>query len=477
MDEYPDVKKYLEHSVEVSDFAFRRSNFYDIVTEYIGDCASVGTAHILTEEDVNKGRIIFQVPHFRECYIAEDAYGFVNTLYRVCNYKLSQLVEKFGLEKILSACHITKEMYGNNPYQDREVLWAIYPRKERDNGRIDAINKSFSSMWILRGGGNPGERLLEESGFDSFPGATWRWRKNSNEWYGRGPGHDAFVAVMTSNAQGRSNLIAAQKMVEPPIVGTLDMRGQINIGPKGFTYVESMERQMPKPLITGIQLPFAIEQQDRMDNAIKEFFHVPFFLMLWQAAMNKVELTATQVIGMQGEQAAVLGTRVGRLESEACNPIHDRVFEIEQKAGRMPEPPQILYDYSGHRIEIDYIGPLAQAQKRLVKTRSIQAGIQLTAELANIVGPQALDYVDVDNTVMEILESTGFPPSLIRSEDDVREIRAMRQKQQDLAMQTEMITKLAKASQAAGKATQQGSPLDALVNNAQLGASEEGASA
>ncbi len=456
MDEYPDVKRYLQAKEEVAYSAFNRSNFYDVITELISDAATAGTAHLICEEDIDSGRIVFTVPHFRECFIAEDRFGRVDTNYRVQNLTLRQLADKFGYDKMVKIDPSFKTDYENNFHTEREIIHSVYPRKDYDKQRIDKKNKPIASLWVLK----DKTKLIEESGYSWSSHFTWRWRKNNNEWYGYSPSWDSYVDNMTANQQGRSNLIAGQKMAEPPMVGVPDMRGAVNIGPKGWTWVMDMA-MMPKPLITGIQLPYSVEAQERTDRAIQENYYVPFFLMLFQAAMNKVELTATQVVEMMGEQASVLGTRTGNFQNEILESTHDAVNNIEEEADRMPEAPQILLDYAGGRIEIDYLSPLAQAQSRLTKLRALRSGGQLIAEAANL-SPPILDNFDWDEYAKELADASGFPAKLIRDKDQVDSIREIRAKQQQQQQMMENLPKIAKAAASAGKATEEGSPMQAL---------------
>ena len=71
--------------------AFNRSNFYDVVTEFISDGATCGTAHLLIEEDMERASINFLVPHFRECFIAENQFKKVDTVYRIYKMTFRQL--------------------------------------------------------------------------------------------------------------------------------------------------------------------------------------------------------------------------------------------------------------------------------------------------------------------------------------------------------------------------------------------------
>jgi hypothetical protein len=460
MDSYPQVRQWLQDCEEVQYSAFARSNFYDIVTEFIRDGAGPGTAHIIAEEDVGAGRISFTVPHYRECFIAENQYGRVDTNYRVYKLTLKQMAEKFGLERMKEIDSNFEQAYKDNLHADREVIHAVYPRSNWTPGREDGKGKKIESVWLQRAP----LKLIEEDGYDWMPSITWRWRKNNDEWYGRSPSWDAYVDIMLANHQGKDNLEGGHRMVWPPMVAPSNLRGQINVGPKGWTYMDGdLNTMAPRPLVTGIQLPYTVDAQERTKQIIRDHYAVDFFLALTMAAQQKIELTATQVMEMAGEKAAVLGTRVGMLQSEALDPIHDRVFEIEYRSGRMPTPPPVLQEAYGGMVEIEYMGPLAQAQLRLSKERSIQAGITLVSQIAQ-VNPTCLDMIDWDGAIEDALDSTGFPSNRIRTPEQVTAIRQQRLQAQERDKKIETMTPMAKLLRAAGPKPEPGSPAQKLMS-------------
>src|SRR5271157_1507833 len=61
IDSYPQVQKWLQDCQTVMYSAFNRSNFYDVITEFISDGSSAGTAHMIIEEDVARNSIVFTV--------------------------------------------------------------------------------------------------------------------------------------------------------------------------------------------------------------------------------------------------------------------------------------------------------------------------------------------------------------------------------------------------------------------------------
>ena len=484
VDSYPQVQMWLQDCQTVLYSAFNRSNFYDVVTEFISDGATCGTASMLVEEDVENARQVFTVPHFRECYIAENQYKKVDTNYRVYSMTLRQLAQKFGWDEMCDVEPNFERDYKSNMHAKRDVLHAVYPREDYEPWRIDAKGKRWASDWVYSRGGKimsprgPGKgakladenhSIVKEGGYDSMPMITWRWRVNCDEVYGRGPAHDAFISIAKINQMARTNLVTAQRAAEPPLVAYSDLRGAIQRGPNAITYMESnrgdLRTRMPQSLYTGVQnLPFNVEFQDRVAQVINEHFHTDVFMMMSQlaAAGQSERMVIEQIQELQGEKAAILGTRVGNLQSEAFDPLIERVYSIEAESGRIPTPPDILLESIHGPVEIQYLGPLAQAQTRLTKVRAIQAGISLATQVSQL-NPIAMDQVDFDKAVGEILDATGFPASCLRDPRKVMAIREQRNKSAQVQQEAETVPQLAKAAAALSKAPESGSILKKLM--------------
>lgn len=489
IDTYPQVQRWLQDSQDVMYSAFNRSNYYDMVPEFISDGATCGTAHLVVEEDVAGAQIVFKVPHFRECFIAENQWGKVDTCYRVYKMTLRQFVQKFGMETMEAADPNFRKDYESNMYAEQEILHAVQPRADYDPGKMGARFKQWESQWVYRKGGKildtsgrqlatatmEGVNSLGQGGYDTMPIITWRWRVNSDETYGRGPAHDAFVSIAQSNQMGRTNLITAHQAAEPPLIAYSDMRGAIQRGPAGITYLESnrgdIRTRAPMPLYTGVQqLPFTVEYQDRVRQIINQFFHTDVFAMFAQlAASGKSErMVQEQIAELQGEKAAILGTRVGNLQSEAFDPLIYRVFSIEAAAGRIPSPPDILLESVHGPVEVQYLGPLAQAQTRLTKVRAITTGLSLLQNMAQF-NPTVIDAVDIDAAAKEAMDAVGFPVELYRQPRQIAAIRDQRNKMAQQERTAENAPKLARAAASLSKAPEAGSIMKQLTDGGQGG--------
>jgi len=187
-----------------------------------------------------------------------------------------------------------------------------------------------------------------------------------------------------------------------------------------------------------------------------------FFTLLSRAAMDGRQLNVPQVLEMQGEKAVMLGTVVGRLISDCFDPLVDRVFQIEWNAGRIPPPPDILVQQmGGSRITVHYMGPLAQAQRRLFRTQGIYQSLEALRPLAEI-RPDVYDNVDLDVMSREIMEATGLSAKVIKDPRIVAKERAALAQQIAQEKQTQMMLQLAQQVPNLSKAPEEGSPVDSL---------------
>lgn len=463
MGDVPEVRLWLDECEEGLYSAFKRSNYYDIMSEYFLDGGSIGTSTVYMEEDIPEQRLVFNCRHPGEIAIAEDRYGRVDTVFREFKLTVRQAVDQFGAKNLSQ--HV-QEMYQRERYEeDVGFIHGVFPRRDRNVLKRTAEEMPWASVYIETTGTSRGGSALSQadsqdlvarvSGYPYMPYAVWRWRKNSNERYGRSPAFDALVDILGVNRISKTLLRAAQVAVEPPIWAPSENMGQLRLGPRGINYYGDPER-IAKPMEFG-QYPIGEDQENQRRQAIEKHFKVDFFLLLQRLER---QATATEIIERQGEKAAVLGATVGRLASECLDPIIDNAFFVELTAGRLPQPPQVLVDYiaaTGRgRIDIDYLGPLAQAQKRLFKSQGILQGMEMLLPMAQLK-PEVLDNFDFDFIARELSDAVGMPEKSKLPMKLVQAVREQRAQQQQAIMEQEQMVRgaegietMAKADQASG---------------------------
>ena len=152
-------------------------------------------------------------------------------------------------------------------------------------------------------------------------------------------------------------------------------------------------------------------------------------------------MTATEVIQRNEEKMRLLGPVLGRLQSELLKPLIDRCFNILLRRNQFAEAPEFL---SGQDIEIEYVSPLAKAQKSS-ELQSIMRGIEILGSLANVA--PVFDYVNFDNLVKH-LGIVGMPQKLLKSQN---EVNAQRQEQAAQAEQQQQMAQMQQVAQAGGQ--------------------------
>lgn len=169
-------------------------------------------------------------------------------------------------------------------------------------------------------------------------------------------------------------------------------------------------------------------------------------------------MTAREVIERTQEKLQQLGPVVERLQFEFLSPIIERVYNILDRAGIFPpiEDPDMQEILNGEEIKIEYISPLAQAQKMsgLVNIEQAYAFVmQLAQGDPNIL--HKFNFVEALNRYFEML---GAPSTIRRTDDEYNQImqglqqQAQKQEAEQNAMN--MIQAAVPAAQAAKNATE-----------------------
>ncbi len=449
--ELPGARLWIQEVEKKFYQIFRESNFYKAIYDMFLDSGAFGTAVMYIELVVATGKVKFSTRHLKEIYISEDKYQIPDTIMRRFYMSAMDLIKTFGEEKFDEGF---LERAKNKPYEMHKVVHAVFPREDRDFYKIDQINKPFASIYILED-----ERLLlREGGYDDNPYVILREGKNPDEVYGRGPSHDALPEILRAQQIARTSMRARQKAVDPPVTYPKELMGILDLDPAGENPVSPGAGKV-EPINQGQYYPAGTEQEQMIRQSIREKYNVDFWLML--NSMVGKNLTATQVLEMQSEKAAVLGTLLGLINDQLLDPLFDRVFSICYKAGKFPPPPPALAE-TGAKIKVSYIGPLAQKQKQFHAVYGLQQALGQYLPLIQI-DPSIKDVVDWEETARYVLESGGAPEKIIRDKKTVKAIQEKRAQLQEMMMQQQQGQNIADLYQKTQKAPEKGSGAEALA--------------
>ena len=426
IDNEDEAKLWLEASTDAMYTAFNRSNFQQEIFELYHDLITFGTAAMFIEED-DDDIIKFSTRHIDEVYIAENDKGRIDTVFRRFHISARAAMQKFGDATSTDI----KSIFKKDPYQEVEILHAVYPRSDFNPKKKDKGNMPFESVYLEYKNSNE----LSVGGFKEFPFVVPRYLKASNEIYGRSPAMTALPDVKMLNEMSKTTIKAAQKQVDPPLLVPDDgFLLPVRTVPGGLNFYRSGTRDRIEPLNIGANNPLGLNMEEQRRDAIRAVFYVNQLMM-----QQGPQMTATEVIQRNEEKMRLLGPVLGRLQSELLKPLIDRVFNILLRNNQLPPAPEFL---SGQDIEIEYVSPLAKAQKS-TELQSIMRAIEILGSMANVA--PVFDYVNFDNLVKHLADIVGVPQKILKSQSQVNAERQQAQQQQQEQMQMQQVQQLAKA--------------------------------
>ena len=449
----PAVRDWLDRTEFRMYMTLLRSNFYDETWKFIYDGITLGTAAMYAMDDIARERVVFEAVHPGEIYIAENQYGEVDVLHRKRRLSAKQMVEMFGEADCPEA---VKNAYKASPFQEFEVIHAVFPRQEYDDRKLDKKSKRVAEVYLM----TAGNHILREGGFDEFPYQVWRYLKTGKDPYGLSPATLAMPDIKGLNLMAKTLLGAAQLAVDPAYNVPGYLLGKTQLKPRGLNYMENPSDRIT-PVNTGDKFPIGLDREKAKQEQIKERFHLDVFLLLSQ--MSGGQRTAYEVSELMAEKAAVLGAELGSFNT-ALDGILDDVYRIETQRSRslMPPPPQELFEAYGQengviRFDPIYMGPLAQAQReRFAKDgiRKFMAELQglVNLQMAAQQAAEVLDNFDLDEASRILADSNRVPAKMIRAQQQIDAVRqgrvAAMQQQNQQAQAMEAVQGLKTVSEA-----------------------------
>ena len=420
-----EAKAWLESATEVMYSAFNQSNFQQEIFELYHDLITFGTAAMFIEED-DEDNLKFSTRHINEIYISENDKGRIDTVFRKFRISARAAIQKFGNVSTHIAVTAKKD-----PYEEVEILHAVYPRSDFNPTKQDKENMPFESIYMDADSGDE----LSVSGFKEFPFVVPRYLKASHEIYGRSPAMTALPDVKMLNEMSKTIIKSAQKQVDPPLLVPDDgFMLPVRTVPGGLNFYRAGTRDRIEPLNIGANNTLGLNMEEQRRNSIRNAFYVNQLMM-----QDGPQMTATEVIQRNEEKMRLLGPVLGRLQSELLKPLIDRAFAILMRRNLFAQAPDFL---SGQDIEIEYVSPLAKAQKS-TELSSIMRAIEILGSLSNVA--PVFDHINMDKLVRHLTGIVGVPQKILKPQAELNAERQQAAQQQEQMQQMQQVQQLAEA--------------------------------
>lgn len=411
-----EVRRYLDR-VNETLFKVRyapRSNFQSQSGEVVLDVGAFGTG-ILFIDDVLGIGIRYKSLPLSQCYIAEDAYGRVDTLHRKLKWTAHQAASKFGADRLPEAIRRALDV---EPHRKFEFLHCIRPNPDRNPRRKDYQGMPFWSCYIAL---EEGRSIIDEGGFRTFPCAVPRYETSPNESYGRSPAMNVLPDIKMLNEMSKTVMRAAHMVTAPPIMLSDDgALQQFNLRPNALNFgaVDDQGRPRAIPFQSGGRVDIGLD----MMNQRREIINDAFFVTLFRILVEEPQITATEAMLRAQEKGQLLAPTMGRMQTELLGPCVERELDILAHNGALGPMPDALREFymSGGEHVIEYQSPLNLAQKAGAGV-AIMNTLQAIAPLAQ-VDPNVMHRYNIDKAGEILGRINGVPEEIIRSDEEVAEL-------------------------------------------------------
>lgn len=464
---YDHTKDYLAMTwlEQVADIIYScysepRTNTNDALHESYMDLGSFGTACIYQDWDRKENHLFFKTYPLADVRILENANGYVDSVWRDVQMSTRQIRETWP--DIAESNRAIKEE--RNEERFWKVVHCVFPRTDRSAQKLNAKNKKYASYYFCA----ELKQVFSESGYDEFPYHVPRWAKRAGEMYGRSPGMTCLPDIKMLQAMEKVQIKSMQKLVDPPLLVPNDgFMLPIETKPSSLIFYDNGtgDNNMIRPLETKAQVQVGEDKMEQKRQYIRKCFYAD-----WLQRMKKTERqTATEIMDDRQEMMQMMAPILGRLQSELTGPMIARTYNLLNARGMIPPAP---YSLQRRKIKIVYISPVAIAQLA-IKGTVIKAFVEEMMGMAQAM-PEVIDSLDPDGIAKTLSIVQNVPRGVLRNPDEVKKIRAQRQKQQQAAMAAQTAEPASAAAKNLATAQEKGLDLSQVGSMGAAGAAGEG---
>lgn len=398
----------------------------------------------------DEGKLYFRYCEIMNTWFRRDRFGRLLALH----YEIDMCaLEAYGLWGDSLSDEVIKAAY-ESPLKCFKFIQAVYKRDDPIFSDIEHfdIERDYIELFIQKDSQDNRDNtnqnqmagILAQEGYHTMPFMDWPYFLKSNENYGRGPLGTALITVKRLHGMNKTAMVKAQRDAAPPLRAYKGQKNKLELGPDGVNWVKDPTKEIIDEIYksrTGYTSN--IDYIQRTEEQIEDVLHLSLYLAI---SLVTKQMQNPEVYERIGEKAAMLVPRLGLMNNIFLEQIHDRTWQIEEMAGRLPPPPMIIrqlqmlpINHPQHisgKINVLYKGPLVEAQEQLFSQRRIMGNLQGVAALAKATGDEqaAGDVIDVERATEHILDEGNFWQDSIRDEEQ-REARKKFRMQMLMAQQ------------------------------------------
>lgn len=440
-----DTDDHLRYTLRASGGIGSSNNYYTQKAVAIKDAGCIGDSYMYIEPDKETGKQFMQTCHPNELWMRRDYWGRVLSIHHKSIFTMQDLVDEYGIADALSTDQAIrfrdKEFDKNTPIT---VIHGCYKNRDYEPDSTGVKNMRWQHVYI----NIEGKKRILQTGSRKMNPVPLSLNRPSSEMYGRGIIAGMLIEIITANFISKDMLTASSVAVRPPMLMTQALRHKLDMGAGAVNFVNSKETRSLKMgdlvarLIDSSGYPFGVEQHQYWQSIINDRLGVSLFLALNMDAAQGYK-NVEHIQGARAERAVLMSPFMSTLNSVTDLEL-DRVYDLELDAGRAPEIPQEVAESTDGGIDINYIGPLSQLLKQYYEVGNL---MQTISNMQAVMGidPDAALVLETDELARRILRGGNSPEEIIRSQEDVMEIKAIAAQNAEDARMMELASKGAAA--------------------------------
>lgn len=439
----PQAKKWLEDCVDRMFDAIMSSNFPVEMASSVLNWVGYGNT-CLTESLVDDGAGGWQGLDFcahavRDIFFEEDWRGQVYRVYRPLMWHATQIVSKFRDPADPAKPHpsipediVRQAGESTDSGQKHEVVFCVYPR---DGARPMSASerarapgeRPFGFKYVLRRGL---VALGEEGGYYEMPTFVGRYWKSANSVWGFGPPLVALPTVKMLNSLMESVVGAAAKVVDPAtLVTERGLMSNLRLGPGQYTTVRSLDDIAPYESKARFDVSETLLADIR--SMIRKYFREDDITL-----KESPQMTATEAGIRDDRLNKLFGPQVRRIYHDVFRPVVQVTFNHMYREGQFDKPPAVVAE-TRPRMQIEFYGAFMRAQ-RSDEVVAIERILTAVYAAKKMEFRRAALVVKDDQAIREMGERLATPASMLRSEKEVDELEAEKQKLQQAAAEAQI---------------------------------------
>lgn len=415
--------------------------FYQAIQSFNIDLLWAGCALLFTERG-DDNALRYECPQIGTWAVATSATGKLDAVARRMLLTLADIEATWGHEALsdTSASRLEREPYAQIP------VWHLV--------KLEPVKIYPVGSWRWEEGSR--EKFLNVSGYHEMPFFFTCWHEGTTP-YGTGPGDEALADARQIDLLERRKLEGLGKITDPPMAAPTSMKGHVNFGAGAINYLPNANEKLAPILdLSPFAASFRHLQEEistvaqRLDQSLMA--HIFSSISLDQRPRD---MSATEFLERKREALQQLGPVISSYEPNVLEPLLFRTVKTLDRANVLPEPPEAFGGLGPLNTKMEFISPMANA----LRQTGAETTRALFADVANILkatgGREVLDKIDLDQMIDELATGIGVKGSVIRSDEEVAQMRQERMQAEQAQQQMQMAMQQAQLGQAQASAYQQ----------------------